>query len=61
MRDYARDTRQPSVLMRQNWFKTAHAHVRLLKPHLHITIEQRTYHFIPLTFAKRACLDALFQ
>ena len=44
MRDYARDTRRPSVLMRQNWFKTAHAHVRLLKPHLYITHEQRTYH-----------------
>jgi len=37
MRDYARDTRRPSVLMRRNWFKTAYVHVRPLTPPLHIT------------------------
>jgi len=42
-RDFARETRRPSVLMHQNWFKTAHVHVRPLTPHLHITHEQRTY------------------
>lgn len=44
MRDYARDTRRPSVLMRRNWFETAHVHVRPLTPHVHITHEPRTYH-----------------
>jgi len=68
MRDYARDTRWPSVLMCRNWFDTAHVHVRPLKPHLHITHKQRTYHIhhgtkmlVCGTFAKRACLDALLQ
>ena len=42
MRDYARDTHRPSVLMRRDWFDTAH--VRPLTPHLHITREQRTNH-----------------
>jgi len=62
-RDYARDTRRPSVLMRRNWFETAHVHVRPLKPHLYITHERRTYHVIneSRTFSKRACLDALRQ
>ena len=44
MRDYARDTRRPSVLMRRNWFETAHVHVPPLTPHVHITHEPRTYH-----------------
>jgi len=44
MRDYARDTRRASVLVRRNCFETAHVHVRPLTPHLHITHEQRTYH-----------------
>ena len=49
MLDYARDTRQPSVVMRRNWFETAHAHIRPLTPHLHITHEPRTYHVYPGT------------
>ena len=72
MRDYARDTRRPSVLMRRNWFETAHVHVRPLTPHVHITYELRTYHvhstdirgtkvLVRGTFTKRACLDALRQ
>ena len=72
MRDYARDTRRPSVLMRRNWFETAHVHVRPLTPHVHITHEPRTYHvhsadirgtkvLVRGTFTKRACLDALRQ
>ena len=28
MRDYARDTRRPSVLMHREWFETAHVNVR---------------------------------
>ena len=44
MHDYGRDTRRPSVLMRRNWFETAHVHVRPLTPHVHITHEPRTYH-----------------
>jgi hypothetical protein len=44
MRDYARDTRRPSVLMRRNWFKTEHVHVCPLTPHFHIMHEPRTYH-----------------
>jgi hypothetical protein len=44
MRDYARDTNRPSVLMRRNWFETAHVHVRPLTLHVHITHEPRTYH-----------------
>jgi len=44
MRDYARDTRRPSVLMRRNWFETAHVHVRPLTPHFYITHEPRAYH-----------------
>jgi len=66
MRDYAWDTRRPSVLVRRNWFETAHVHVRPLTPHLYITHEPRTYHVYLGTkvlvrgkFAKRACLDAL--
>jgi len=68
MRDYARDTRRPSVLMRRNRFETAHVHVRPLTPHLYITHEPRAYHvycgtklLIRGTFVKRACLDALRQ
>ena len=72
MRDYARDTRRPSVLMRRKWFETAHVHVRPLTPHVHITHEPRTYHvhstdirgtkvLVRGTFTKRACLDALRQ
>jgi hypothetical protein len=72
IRDYARDTRWPSVLMRLNWFETAHVHVHPLTPHVHITHEPRTYHvhstdmrrtkvLVRWTFAKRACLDALRQ
>jgi hypothetical protein len=44
MRDYARDTRRPSVLMRRNWFETAHVHVRPLTPHVHIAHEPCMYH-----------------
>jgi hypothetical protein len=44
MRDYARYMRRPSVLMRWNWFESAHVHVRPLTPHFHITHELRTYH-----------------
>jgi hypothetical protein len=65
MRDYAQDTRRPSVLMRRNWFETAHVHVRPLTPHVHITHEPRTYHVHSTdscgTFAKRECLDGLRQ
>jgi hypothetical protein len=74
MRDYARDTRRPSVLMRRNWFETAHVHARSLTPHVHITHDRAriTYHvhstenhlqylLVRGTFAKRVCLDALCQ
>ena len=72
MRDYARDTRRPSVLMRRNWFETAHVHVRPLTPHVHITHEPRTYHvhstdnhlqnlLVRGMFAKCACLNVLRQ
>jgi hypothetical protein len=72
MRDYARETRRPSVLMRRNWFETAHVHVRPLTPLVHITHEPRTYRvhstdnhlqnlLVRGTFAKRASLDALLQ
>ena len=68
MRDYARDTRRPSVLMRRNWFETAHVHFRSLTPHLHITHEPCTYHvyretnvLVRGTYAKPACLDSLRQ
>jgi len=44
LREYARDTRRPSVLMRRNLFETAHVHVRPLTPQFHITHEQRRYH-----------------
>jgi len=44
MRDYARDTRRPSVLVRRNCFETSHVHVRPMTTQLHITHEQRTYH-----------------
>jgi len=37
MRDYARDTRRLSVLMRQNWFETAHVYLHPLTTHLRIT------------------------
>ena len=43
-RDYARDRRRPLVLMRRNWFETAHIHVRPLTPHFQITPEPRSYH-----------------
>ena len=55
MRDYVRDARQSSVLMRQNWFETAHVHVRPLTPHRHITHEQRTYH-VHSIYAREACM-----
>jgi hypothetical protein len=69
MRDYARDMHWPSVLMRLNWFETAHFHVHPLTPHVHIMHEPRTYHvhstdmrrtkvLVRGTFAKRVCLDA---
>jgi len=54
-RDYARDTRRSTVLMRRNWFKTAHVHVPPLTPHLHITHEQRTYH-VYFTDVREACV-----
>ena len=38
MRDYARNTRRSSVLMRQNWFKTAHVHA------YHTSYDARTAH-----------------
>ena len=52
MLDYARDTRRPSVLMRQNWFETAHVHTR---SHLHITHEPRTYNVSRLSRNESAC------
>ena len=68
MRNYARDTRGLSVLMRQNWFETAHVHVRPLAPFLHRTHEPCTYHvyrgtkvIAHGTLAKHACLDMLCQ
>ena len=44
MRDYVRDTRRSSVLMRRNWLESVHVHVRPLTPQFYITQEQRTYH-----------------
>jgi hypothetical protein len=72
MRDYVRDTRRPSVLMRRNWFETAHVHVRPLTPHVHITYEPRMYNvhstdnhlqnlLVRWTFAKSACFDGFRQ
>ena len=55
MRDYARDTRRPSVLMRRNWFETAHVHVRPTSTSAHwrptfISRMNRAHiTFIPLT------------
>jgi len=55
MLDHARDTRRPPVLMRRNWFETAHVHVRPLTHHLRITHEQRTYH-VYSTNVREACV-----
>jgi len=55
MRDIARNTRRPTVLMGRNWFETAHVHVRPLTPNLHITHEQRTYH-VYFTDVREACV-----
>ena len=61
MRDYARDTRRPSVVMRRNCFETTHVHVRQLTPTFISRINSARITYIPLTFLKRACLDALRQ
>jgi len=68
MRDYVRDTRWSSVLMRRNWLETVHVHVCPLTPHLHNRNEQRTYHahstdihWLSLTKLKNASTCAICQ